>query len=250
MKLSANATAVAALLALTACNVSVNGDAGSNEQAQANEQSQANQQSQGNQQAQQNIEQADPQAQARARELAAKLANQQQLAQMRQQGRTEVGDLRIVVDQSDRKVYLYKGDQQVRSHDVAVGTEKNPTPIGEFSFHRVDLNPRWVPPNSDWAEGRETKAPGDPENPMGRARLVYKMPYTIHGTDDLNSLGKAVSHGSIRLANEHVVSLAEMMLKAGGSWQGQDWFREMTQKKRTEEFQIPLDQNVPLTIRE
>ena len=244
MKLSANATAVAALLALTACDVSVNNGADSNEQAQANQQSQSNQQ------AQQNVEQADPEAQKRARELAARLADQQQLAQMRQQGRTEAGELRIVVDQSDRKVYIYKGDKQVRSHDVAVGTEKNPTPIGEFSFHRVDLNPRWVPPNSEWAEGRETKAPGDPENPMGRARLVYKMPYTIHGTDDLNSLGKAVSHGSIRLANEHVVTLAEMMLKASGSWQGQDWFQQMTQKNQNEEFQIPLEQNVPLTIRE
>lgn len=239
MRFSGNIAAATALLALAACNVSVENGAASNQDEQA----------QANQQGQQNVEQEDPQAQLRARELAAKLANQQQLAQMRQQGRTETEGLRIVVDQSDRKVYIYKGGQQLRSHDVAVGTEKNPTPIGDFSFHRVDLNPRWVPPNSDWAEDREPKEPGASDNPMGRARLVYKMPYTIHGTDDLDSLGKAVSHGSIRLANEHVIPLAEMLLKAGGSWQGQDWFRQMTES-RNEEFQVPLDDNVPLTIRE
>ena len=84
---------------------------------------------------------------------------------------------------------------------------------------------------------------------MGRARLVYKMPYTIHGTDNLDSLGKAVSHGSIRLANEHVIPLAEMLLKAGNSWHGQDWFKQMTQN-RSEEYQIPLENKVPLKIQE
>ena len=59
------------------------------------------------------------------------------------------------------------------------------------------------------AGDREPQPPGDPDNPMGRARLVYQMPYTIHGTDNLDSLGQAVSHGSIRLANEHVIPLAE-----------------------------------------
>jgi lipoprotein-anchoring transpeptidase ErfK/SrfK len=237
VKFSGNIAAVAALLAVAGCNVNVENGAASNEDDQA----QANQQGQ-------NIEQEDPQAQARARELAARLGNQQQREEMRRQGRSENEKLRLVVDQSDRKVYIYRGDEEVRSHDVAVGTKDNPTPIGEFAFRRIDLNPRWVPPDSDWAEDRETKAPGDPENPMGRARLVYK-PYTIHGTDNLDSLGKAVSHGSIRLANENVIPLAELLLKAGNSWQGEDWFREMTEN-RDEEFQIPLDENVPLTIRE
>ena len=239
------AAAVAALLA-TACDVSVQPSDTSNEAEAADPQARQNQQ-----QAQQDeaFQQADPQAQARARELAARLANQQQIAQMRQQARSELQGLRLVVDQSDRKVRIYNGDKLLRTHDVAVGTEEYPTPIGDFAFHRVDLNPRWVPPDSKWAEDAEPKAPGDPDNPMGRARLVYQMPYTIHGTDDLQSLGKAVSHGSIRLANEQAVALAEMMLKAGNSWHGQDWFRQMTQS-RNEEFQIPLEEDIPLKIQE
>lgn len=191
----------------------------------------------------------DPAAVKRALDLAARSGPENERSLARASARSEMNGLRIVVDQSDRKVRIYRGDSLVRTHDVAVGTDKNPTPIGDFAFHRVDLNPRWVPPDSEWAEDREAKAPGAPGNPMGRARLVYKMPYTIHGTDDLDSLGKAVSHGSIRLANEHVIPLAEMMLKAGNAWQGDKWFRKMV-ANRTEEYQVPLDQPVPLKIQQ
>lgn len=237
--------AALALLAAAGCDVNVESG---NEAEQANQSAEANQtntQAQG----QSDLSQLDPQAVARARELARMEAAEAQRAQMRKQARSEMQGLRLVVDQSEREVRIYNGDKLLETHDVAVGTEKNPTPIGEFSFNRVDLNPRWVPPNSDWAEDREPKAPGAPDNPMGRARLVYKMPYTIHGTDDLSSLGKAVSHGSIRLANKHVIPLAEKMLKAGGSWEGEKWFQKMV-NNRTEEYQIPLEQNVPLKIQE
>lgn len=123
-------------------------------------------------------------------------------------------------------------------------------PTGEWEFHRVDLNPEWVPPKSEeWAKDEKTAAPGSPDNPMGRARLVYRMPNTVHGTDDLNSLGKASSHGSISVANEVVLQLAETLLKAGVSWEGPQWFQQMTQN-RTEEYQIKLEQRVPIKVQE
>jgi lipoprotein-anchoring transpeptidase ErfK/SrfK len=136
------------------------------------------------------------------------------------------------------------------THDVAVGTKKWPTPTGSWDFHRVDLNPEWNPPKSEeWAEDEKQQAPGSKDNPMGRARLVYRMPNTVHGTEDLNSLGKASSHGSIRVANETVLKLAEMLLKAGGSWEGPQWFQQMTQN-RTEEYQVPLEQRIPIKVQE
>jgi lipoprotein-anchoring transpeptidase ErfK/SrfK len=236
--------AASAMLSAAACDVSVDtGDDDAGNQSSANQSSTASnpQQSQDPWQ--------DPQAVARAKALAQAEGSQSDRTRMRDQARAEMQDLRLVVDQSDRELRIYRRDRLVRTHDVAVGTEKNPTPIGDFAFHRVDLNPRWVPPNSEWAEDREPKPAGHPENPMGRARLVYKMPYTIHGTDDLGSLGKAVSHGSIRLANEHVIPLAEMLLKAGNAWQGPKWFQKMVEK-RNEEYQVALEQKVPLKIQE
>ena len=108
-----------------------------------------------------------------------------------------------------------RGNSEVRTHPAAVGSREWPTPTGSWEFHRVDINPEWNPPKSeDWAKDETRKAPGDPENPMGRARLVYRMPNTVHGTDDLDSLGKPVSHGSIRVANEVALELAD---EFGGS---------------------------------
>lgn len=186
---------------------------------------------------------AAPQADSQA------LARQRELQRTRDRARQEAGEVRFVVDKSDREVRVFRGDEQIRTHDVAVGSSEHETPTGEWTFDRVDLNPEWIPPDSEWAEDRERKAPGAPGNPMGRARLVFNMPYTIHGTDNLDSLGKAVSHGSIRVANENVIPLAELLLKAGGAWEGEQWFRKMAEN-RNEEYQIELPEDVRIEVQE
>jgi lipoprotein-anchoring transpeptidase ErfK/SrfK len=155
-------TAGAALIAASACNVNINDNAAQAEQDATTQMS--------------------PQEQAR----------QAQLAQIREQARGEFRDLRIVVDKSDREVRLFNGDRLLRTERVAIGQSEHPTPTGSWEIHQVDINPEWIPPDSEWAEDRERKAPGDPENPMGRARLIFKSPYSIHGTDDMESLGTAV----------------------------------------------------------
>lgn len=196
------------------------------------------------------MDQPNPDAVRRANELALMFGSDQLRAEARQNAARELENLRAVVDISDRKIRLFKGDQMMEEHDVAVGTKEWPTPTGEWQFHRVDINPEWVPPKSEeWAEDAETKGPGDPENPMGRARLVYRMPNTVHGTDDLNSLGKASSHGSIRVANEVVLRLAEMLLKAGNSWNGQQWFKKMTEN-RDKEYMVELEKKIPIKVQE
>jgi lipoprotein-anchoring transpeptidase ErfK/SrfK len=234
------ATLAFAVLAIASCNADGDAEADAERTAVASERGGANA-------AVAAAEAEDSQAVQRALVLARAQGSDAQRSKSRQAAASELQGLRFVVDQSDRKLRVFRGEQLLRTHDVAVGTEDNPTPVGEFNFHRVDLNPRWVPPDSDWAEDREPKPPGHPENPMGRARLVYQMPYTIHGTDALDSLGKATSHGSIRVANQHVVELAELLLKAGNSWEGPKWFEEMTEN-REEEYQVPLESKVPLKI--
>lgn len=196
------------------------------------------------------IQQYDAEAEERARQLALQAGAEQQRAQARQQSRQQLQNLRVEVDISDRKLRVFQGDKVTATHHVAVGTKKWPTPTGSWEFHRIDLNPEWNPPKTEeWAENAKQQAPGSKDNPMGRARLVYRMPNTVHGTDDLNSLGKASSHGSIRVANEVVLELAEMLLKAGGSWEGPQWFRQMTQN-RTEEYQVSLEQRIPIKVQE
>jgi lipoprotein-anchoring transpeptidase ErfK/SrfK len=212
-------TAGAALIAASACNVNINDNAAQAEQDATTQMS--------------------PQEQAR----------QAQLAQIREQARGEFRDLRIVVDKSDREVRLFNGDRLLRTERVAIGQSEHPTPTGSWEIHQVDINPEWIPPDSEWAEDRERKAPGDPENPMGRARLIFKSPYSIHGTDDMESLGTAASHGSIRVANPVVLELAEMVLKAGGAWEGNQWFQQMT-GRRDHEYRMKLEHPVPIEVQE
>ena len=63
-----------------------------------------------------------------------------------------------------------------------------------------------------WVNGQ----PGGPDNPLG-ARALYLFSggvdtlYRIHGTNDPSSIGKAVSSGCVRLLNEDVAELYEMV---------------------------------------
>ena len=115
---------------------------------------------------------------------------------------------------------------------------------------QVDINPEWIPPkDEEWAEDRDPKKPGAADNPLGRVRLVYRMPNTIHGTYDKESLGTATSHGSIRIDNEVGLQLAQMLLKAGGSWQGDPWFQQMLANK-TKEFEIKLRKPIPIAVQD
>jgi lipoprotein-anchoring transpeptidase ErfK/SrfK len=220
LKLMGWLTAGAALIAASACEVTVNDNAAAPGENEA-------------------TAQMSPEERAR----------QAQLAQMREQARQEVRDLRFVVDISDRELRVFQGDRVVRTEPVAVGTSEWPTPTGSWRIHQVDMNPEWIPPDEEWAENRERKAPGAEDNPMGRARLVYRMPNTIHGTNELDSLGRAASHGSIRVANEVVLELAQMILKAGGAWEGDQWFQQMVQN-RSREYQIKVPDPVPIEVRD
>jgi lipoprotein-anchoring transpeptidase ErfK/SrfK len=169
------------------------------------------------------------------------------IARERQRAREEVGELRFVVDLGDRQLRLFQGDRLMRTEQVAVGSEEYPTPVGRWRFERVDINPDWTPPDSEWAEEEEPKDPGEEGNPMGRARMVFHQDYSIHGTEELDSLGTDESHGSVRVANFVALELARMLLKAGGAWDGDQWFADMVADP-TRMHRIELEQPVEIEV--
>jgi lipoprotein-anchoring transpeptidase ErfK/SrfK len=156
-------------------------------------------------------------------------------------------DMRIEVDLNARQLKVFKGGQQIATHAVAVGSEKWPTEKGEWTVKQVVWNPDWVPPDESWAEEREPRESGDPKNPLGRAQLVYDLPRTIHGTNQPSSIGKAVSHGSIRLPNEVVVQLAQQVMEAGGAGKDETWYRQ-TQQNRKQKQVVDLPRPVPIRV--
>ena len=91
------------------------------------------------------------------------------------------------------------------------------------------------------------KKPGAPDNPLGRAQLVYDPPRTIHGTNEPASIGKPVSHGSIRLANAVIVQLARQLMETTGAGKDDAWYTRV-QKNRTEKVVVELPQRVPIKV--
>jgi lipoprotein-anchoring transpeptidase ErfK/SrfK len=156
-------------------------------------------------------------------------------------------DMRIEVDVNARQLHVIKGGQRVASHAVAVGSEKWPTQTGEWTIKQVVFNPDWVPPDESWAEEREPRESGDPKNPLGRAQLVYDAPRSIHGTNQPSSIGKPVSHGSIRLPNDVIVQLAQQVLQAGGAGDG-DARAQQAQQNRRQKQVIDLPRPVPIRV--
>ena len=156
-------------------------------------------------------------------------------------------DLRLEVNVAERELYVYRNDQRIATHPVAVGTSEWPTQPGEWTIGQVVWNPRWTPPEEEWARDEEVKEPGDPENPLGHAQLVYDAPRSIHGTNEPESLGKAESHGSIRIANEVAVRLARMVMESGGAGKDDAWY-ERVRGNRRERVEVAIPNPIPIRV--
>lgn len=158
-----------------------------------------------------------------------------------------VSPLRFELDISERKLYVRHGTD-VQTYPVAVGSDEYPTPTGDFTISQVTWNPDWRPPNSEWSEDESFKAPDDPDNPMGRAKLMFKAPdYTIHGTDALESLGKNVSHGSVRIANDIVTKLARSAMAHGGARKSEQWYKQAA-KDDSDQHVLELPNPIPISV--
>jgi lipoprotein-anchoring transpeptidase ErfK/SrfK len=165
--------------------------------------------------------------------------------------RTEVDRgpaLELEVNLAARELYVIRNGQRTETHPVAVGTEEWPTRTGEWTIDEVVFNPRWVPPDEEWAEDEDEIEAGDPENPLGVAQLVYDRPRSIHGTNEPNLIGQAVSHGSIRVHNDVAMELARQAMEAGGVTDGEARIREAEADPETERT-VRLERGIPIRVR-
>jgi lipoprotein-anchoring transpeptidase ErfK/SrfK len=111
---------------------------------------------------------------------------------------------RIVISFPDRKLALLEGERVLKIYDVAVGKPSTPSPAGEFQIINHVANPTWYGPE-------KAVGPG-PNNPVGTRWMgLSKIGYGIHGTNVPSSIGKAASHGCIRMRNRDVEELFELV---------------------------------------
>lgn len=115
--------------------------------------------------------------------------------------------LRLEIQLSRRRVVLFKGEKVYRVYPVAVGRAGWETPTGNFKVRQKFKDPTWVHP----LRPNIVIPGGDPDNPLGRYWIGFwtdgKNWIGFHGTPNPGSVGRAVSHGCIRMYNQDIEEL-------------------------------------------
>jgi lipoprotein-anchoring transpeptidase ErfK/SrfK len=115
----------------------------------------------------------------------------------------------IVISTAERRLYLVLGNGQAMQYGVGVGR-----PGFEWAGTKTITMkrewPDWRPPSEMLR--RRPDLPrymsGGPDNPLGaRAMYLGGSLYRIHGSNEPETIGQAVSSGCIRMTNEDVIDL-------------------------------------------
>src|SRR5215470_14365158 len=111
---------------------------------------------------------------------------------------------RIAISIPDRKLVLLENERVVKIYDVAVGKATTPSPRGSFVIVNHVEHPTWFGPAGPVAPG--------PSNPLGTRWMgLSARGYGIHGTNAPSSIGKAASHGCIRMRQQDLEELFELV---------------------------------------
>lgn len=91
----------------------------------------------------------------------------------------------------ERKLILYKNGKFIKQFPIGIGKILTKTPQGEYVIVNREPNP------------------GGPFGVMWLS--LSRAGYGIHGTNNPASIGKAVSHGCVRMYNHDVLQLAKLV---------------------------------------
>ncbi len=106
----------------------------------------------------------------------------------------------LLISIPDRKLALLEDGKVVQVFPVAVGKDSTPSPEGTFTIKSRLANPTYYHKGT-------VVAPG-PQNPLGTRWMgLSESGYGIHGTNVPSSIGKAASHGCIRMAKKDLEAL-------------------------------------------
>lgn len=110
----------------------------------------------------------------------------------------------LLVSIPDRKLAVIEDGRVVKIYRTAVGKPASPSPTGRFTVVQRLPNPTW------WQPGKVV--PPGKTNPLGTRWLGLSIKgFGIHGTASPGSIGRAASHGCIRMRNRDVEELFDMV---------------------------------------
>ncbi len=117
----------------------------------------------------------------------------------------------VVINTAERRLYLVLGNGQALRYGIGVGRDGF-TWSGVKTVTAKREWPSWTPPEQMLRRRPDLPRfmPGGPDNPLGaRALYLGSTLYRIHGSNEPETIGQAVSSGCFRLTNEDVVDLYE-----------------------------------------
>ncbi|MBW4471604.1 MAG: L,D-transpeptidase [Stenomitos rutilans HA7619-LM2] len=124
-------------------------------------------------------------------------------------GTTLKRETKLVLDLSDRQVYVYRNQQRVTHYPVAIGQAGWETPSGSFYVMEMQRDPKWQHPITGEV------IPVSPANPLGKRWIGFlhegRAHIGFHGTNQEELIGQAVSHGCVRMRNRDVVALYDQI---------------------------------------
>ena len=132
------------------------------------------------------------------------------------------------------------------AYPVAVGERRFQTPVGSFFVTRITWNPWWYPPSSPWARKDTIHPPGE-LNPMGPVKVQFGSLYFLHGTPFEKSIGKAASHGCVRMRDADVTALARALNRLGDGGLSDDMI-DAIEADSTRTISVELRDSVPIEI--
>jgi len=120
----------------------------------------------------------------------------------------------VKIDTRTNMLGVFDGDKLVAAYPVTIGSAQTASPIGDWKVQRVTKLPRfrWDPAMLKHGErsGNFHMLPPGPNSPVGVIWIALnKKGIGIHGTNEPETIGRAVSHGCIRLTNWDAVRLAQ-----------------------------------------
>lgn len=117
--------------------------------------------------------------------------------------------MRLVIKLGERRVYVYHENQVKQSFPVAIGRDGWETPVGLHRVIQMQHDPIWQHPFTG-----ELVPPGS-ANPLGARWIGFWTDGTnyigFHGTPNEETVGQPASHGCVRMYNQDVIKLFEMV---------------------------------------
>lgn len=120
-----------------------------------------------------------------------------------------VKQTRVVIRLKSRQLELYEANELVKRYDIAVGQDGWETPVGHFAVLDMRRNPLWQHPITGEA------VPTGPDNPLGTRWIGFAHDsgyhIGIHGTNQEDLMGQAVSHGCVRMRDGEIQQVFDQL---------------------------------------